>query len=363
MRAASIRAFVYIVALVALTATAPAEESRPPVRVGIAGLVHTHVHALLGRQAVGDIEIVGIAEPNADLARRYAQQHSFDMAIVSPKLEQMLERTRPEAVAAFNEISGHLEVVRACAPRGVHVMVEKPLAISLAEAHEMAALSRRHKTLLLTNYETTWYTSNAEAFRLVSEGALGRLRKVVVHDGHQGPKEIGVNAEFLEWLIDPERNGGGAITDFGCYGANLITRLMGNAKPQSVTAITQQLKPETYPDVDDEATILLRYPGMQGIIQASWNWPFPRKDMEVYGESGQAMCVDGSRIRTRLAGEATGRERMAPVLTAPHHDPGSISRRLSCAMVAEPQTSTKTIAKRKRVTMPFPSHEELNTSA
>ncbi|MEM8866184.1 MAG: Gfo/Idh/MocA family oxidoreductase [Planctomycetota bacterium] len=292
-----------------------------PVRVGVVGLVHTHVHAILGRAERGDIEIVGIAEPNTDLAHRYAEQHGYSRDLVSPTLEEMLEKVKPDAVTAFNTIHGHLEVVRVCAPRGVHVMVEKPLAVSLAHANEMAELARQHGILLLTNYETTWYASNAEALRLVRGNALGPLRKVVVHDGHQGPREIGVNDEFLEWLIDPTLNGGGALPDFGCYGANLITQLMQNEKPLSVTAITQQIKPEVYPEVEDEATILLRYPQMQGVIQASWNWPFARKDMEVYGETGLAICDDAKRMRVRLAGEPGAREVLAPPLPPPRDDP------------------------------------------
>ena len=86
---------------------------------------------------------------------------------------------------------------------------------------------------------------------------------------------------------DPVLNGGGALMDFGCYGADLITWLMDGQRPTSVTAVTQQLKPEVYPRVDDDATIILSYPHTQGVIQASWNWPIGRKDMDIYGVTGQ----------------------------------------------------------------------------
>ena len=109
------------------------------------------------------------------------------------------------------------------------------------------------------------------------------IRKMVAMDGHEGPKEINVGPEFFDWLTDPVRNGAGALFDFGCYGANLMTWLMDNQRPLTVTAMTQRIKPAIYPRVDDEATILVEYPKAQGIIQASWNWPFGRKDLEVYG--------------------------------------------------------------------------------
>jgi len=150
------------------------------------------------------------------------------------------------------------------------------------------------------NYETTWYRSNQAAYDLVHENAIGEIRKIVVHDGHQGPKEINVGPEFLAWLTDPKLNGGGALFDFGCYGADLATWLMDGRRPDSVTAVTQQIKPDVYLRVDDEATIILTYPHAQAIIQASWNWPFSRKDMEVYGQRGYAITVGRDTVRVRL---------------------------------------------------------------
>ena len=83
--------------------------------------------------------------------------------------------------------------------------------------------------------------------------------------------------------------------------------------------MTQQLQPKLYPKVDDEATIVLAYPAAQGIIQASWNWPFGRKDTYVYGERGYVYALDSRRVRTRR-GDAE-KETEAPDLPAPEHDP------------------------------------------
>jgi predicted dehydrogenase len=308
-------------ALLAAAAPAAAAGKEDRVRVVVAGLTHTHVHWILGRADRGDIEIVGIAEANRDLARRYTERHGLSMDLVHDDLEELLDRTRPDAVTAFGTIRDHLAVVELCAPRGIHVMVEKPLAVSLDHARRMATLARANGIHLLTNYETTWYGSNRRVYEMVhEEGSLGPIRKMVVHDGHAGPVKIGVNEEFLEWLIDPERNGAGALTDFGCYGADLMTWLMKGQRPLTVTAVTQHLQPDLYPKVDDEATIILTWPEAQGIIQASWNWPFSRKDTHVYGERGYVYALDGSRLQMRL-GE--GEERRAEVAPppAPHDDP------------------------------------------
>jgi predicted dehydrogenase len=306
------------------TTPAPSGNEKP-LRVGVAGLVHTHVHWILGREKRGDIEIVGIAEPNRELAQRYATQHGFSMDIVYPTIDEMLEKTKPEAVTAFNTIYGHLEVVEKCAPRGIHVMVEKPLAVSVAHARKMASLARKHGIHLLTNYETTWYGSNRAAKGLIEAEAavFGPIRKIVVHDGHPGPIEIGCNPEFLEWLTDPVLNGGGALTDFGCYGANLATWLMNGEKPASVVAVTQQIKPHLYPKVEDEATVVLTYPQAQAILQASWNWNYNRKDMEVYCRNGYAICPNRDELKIMRSEKEGATLQKAAAPPPPYDDPFS----------------------------------------
>ena len=198
---------------------AKAPKSASPVRIGVVGLTHSHVHGILSRKRdLGDIEIVGISEPNRDLAERYLKQHRLDQALWHEDLVSMLDKAKPEAVTVFTSTFAHHEVVQICAPRGIHVMMEKPLAVSMEHATAMAAAAEKHSVQLLVNYETTWYRSNHHAYSLAHESnQLGDLRKIVVHDGHQGPIEIGCNDEFLEWLTDPVLNGVGALTDFGCY--------------------------------------------------------------------------------------------------------------------------------------------------
>ncbi len=295
-----------------------------PVRLGIAGLSHDHVHWLFRRPAQHDIEIVGMAEADSALVDRYHKQYGIKLDQVYADLGEMLDATHPEVVAAFGSIYDHLQVVRACAPRGIHVMVEKPLAVSMEHARRIADLARQYNIEVLTNYETTWYSSNHTAYQMVhDENQIGQIRKVVVHDGHKGPKEIGCSAEFLKWLTDPVQNGGGAVIDFGCYGANLITWLMDNQLPKSVTAVLQTLKPDIYPKVDDEATIIVAYEHAQGIIQGSWNWPVGRKDMEIYGQIGYLHALDRTNIRYCLSDKDTEETRELNLRSAPFDEPFS----------------------------------------
>jgi predicted dehydrogenase len=310
MRSTSLLVSVFL--LTWLTAAPAQVQSRAadtptPLRVAIVGLVHGHVQGFLQQSLHNpEIEIVGIAEPNSELASQYARQYGFNPRVIFTDLEKMLEQAHPQAVLVYTNTYDHRRVVEICARHGVPVMMEKPLAVSLEDALAIQKAAQAGKIQVLVNYETTWYASNRAAYDLVKENALGEIRKVVVHDGHRGPKEIGVGPEFLTWLTDPKLNGAGALFDFGCYGADLMTWLMDGARPLTVTAVTQQIKPDIYPRVDDEATIILTYPKAQAIVQASWNWPFDRKDMEVYGQKGYVITVRRDDIRVRRGGEAGG---------------------------------------------------------
>ncbi|MBZ5856905.1 Gfo/Idh/MocA family protein [Flavihumibacter profundi] len=272
-----------------------------PVRLAVAGISHGHNSWLLSRKDDDLIHLVGIYESNRQLAEQMAQKYNLDKSLFFTDLSTMLEKVKPDGVLGFGPTNSHLSVVEACAPKGIPVMVEKPLATTAADANKMLALSKKYNTLVLTNFETSWYPVTEKAYQLAADTSfMGTIRKVVVHDGHMGPKEIGVQPWFFEWLTDPVKNGGGgALMDFGCYGANLMTYLMKGQIPQTVTCVTQQLKPAIYPKVDDEATIILTYPTAQCIIQASWSWPYHRKDMEVYGEAGYAISSTNKDMRIK----------------------------------------------------------------
>jgi predicted dehydrogenase len=305
------------------------------LRVGIVGLVHGHVEGFFQRSLHRpDIQIVGIAEADQQVASRYAAQFGLDHNLLFTGLEDMLRKTHPQAVLVYTSTYDHRRVVEICARNGVAVMMEKPLAVSAEDAYAIRDAAQKGKIAVLVNYETSWYRSNHAAYDLVHEKAIGDIRKVVVHDGHQGPKEIGVSPEFLAWLTDPKLDGGGALFDFGCYGADLMTWLMDGQRPMTVTAVTQQIKPEIYPRVDDEATIILTYPKAQAIIQASWNWPFDRKDMEVYGQTGYVITVRHDDVRERLQGKDEQLVAAKPV--APPYDDSLTLLRAVVLEKAEP---------------------------
>lgn len=293
-----------------------------PLRVVISGMVHGHLDGFLAETVKRtDLQIVGVAEPDRALFDAYAKKYALDAKLYHADLDGALEATHPSAVLVYTSTADHRRVVGICAKHTpglvqtgddakvtrLTVMMEKPLAVSAEDAHAIEDMAAKARMPVLVNYFTTWEPSRRAAYDVVEKGEIGGVRKVVSHDGHKGPKEIGVGPEFLGWLTDPKLNGGGALYDFGCYGADFMTWLMNGQRPLTVTAVTQQDKPEVYPNVDDEATIVLTYPKAQAILQASWNWPLAGATWKC--TERREPCLQGGAMRSRCATRETRRPR------------------------------------------------------
>jgi predicted dehydrogenase len=303
-----------------------------PLGVVIAGMVHGHVDGFLAAVVKGrDIEIEGIAEPDRALFDAYAKKYGLDGKLYHADLEEMLKSTATQVVLVYTNTLDHRKVVETCAryrarlnpqmrSEPFEVMMEKPLAVSAEDAHAIAKAAKETGMTVLVNYFTTWEPSRHAAHEMAMDGTIGDVRKMVAHDGHGGPKEIGVGPEFLGWLTDPKLNGGGALYDFGCYGVDFMTWLMGGERPLTVTAVTLQIKPDVYPKVDDDATVILTYPKAVGIVQGSWNWPFGRSDVEIYGKTGQVKTLGRDAVEVRKAGEKQTEKMEAPALKPPEND-------------------------------------------
>ncbi len=301
-----------------LSANALGESSPAPLRVAIVGLEHTHVRGFLEQfRNQHDAELVAIVEADKPLADRYEREFNLASNLFFSGLDEAIKATHPRALLVYTSIDKHRSIIEQGARHGMSVMVEKPLTLTLEDALAIRRVATEHKIHVLVNYETTWYGSNRAAYDLIKDGKLGALRRIVVHDGHPGPKAIGVPPEFLNWITDPARAGGGALYDFGCYGADLATWWMGGKAPLSVTAIAHTNDPSTYEHVDDDATIMLQYDKAQAVFMPSWNWPFNRKDAEVYGTNGYAITVGADRLRVRHANDDRETEHATEQLPPP----------------------------------------------
>lgn len=286
-------------------------------RIAIVGLDHDHVWGLLKDIAnEPQAELAAIAEPNHALVEKAKSQVPTSVRFYSDYV-QMLDDAKPEAVFVTTENDRHLAILRECAKRHIHYSTEKPMATNATDAREMERLAAKAGIKLMVNYWNAWVAPSHELFRRVNASEIGAVQRIVVQYGHQGPKEIGVSKEFGDWLYDPIKNGGGAIMDFGCYGAEWALWLKG--RPSRVYATTRKLKTNQHNQVDDDATIVLDYPDATISIEPSWDWPYGMDRVYVFGtkgsflgmhndlyfRAGDSVELDGQRVALAPVGHDT----------------------------------------------------------
>jgi predicted dehydrogenase len=273
-------------------------------KIAVVSMLHAHVWLHLGTMLKGDkVKLVGVSETLPELIDRATREDVIPQTqnvtrpgvpapLIFADWKKMIDQTKPDIVWAFTPTNGHVDVVRYCAPRGIHVIMEKPLAATLDEALEIQALARKHKILVLTNYGSTWQAAQYAAKAAIDAGEIGPVWRLHGMQGSGGPGDPKTSS-FAAWLADPVQNGGGALMDFGCYLALWSVGLKG--MPESVYATAQHMKPGTFPRVEDNATIILNYKDGLAILEASWDFPpAQRLGNEIYGTKGS---IVGNSIR------------------------------------------------------------------
>lgn len=287
-------------------------------KMAVAGLVHSHVWGHLGRMAKGDVaRLVGVAEANPELVAEGKKLTGPDVPYFDD-YRKMLAEAKPDIVWAFVENNRHLEIVQACAPRKIHVMFEKPLASSLKDALAIARLARQHGIQVMTNYQMAWWPANYAMKAQADGGAIGRVWRLRGIVGHGGPGSTGArNKYFFDWLTDPVKNGAGALVDFGCYNALWALWYMG--KPETVYAQVNQLRPETFPQVEDNSTLILHYKNGVALLEGSWDLPRSFQDLEVFGLQG-SLYLGGGKVELRK-GRGAAEEVTAPALPPERAEP------------------------------------------
>ncbi len=318
-------------ALGVLTPLLSAQSGSAKTRLAIVGLDHDHVWGLLKDiPKEPDAELVAIADPQPELVAKAKAEVPGSVKFYSDYVK-MLDEAKPEAVFVTTSNDRHLEILKECAKRRIHYSTEKPMAANAAQAREMEKTAREANIKLMVNYWNAWVAPTYGLYRRVKAGEIGPVQKLIVQYGHQGPKEIGVSKHFADWLYDPVKNGGGALIDFGCYGAEWALWLKG--RPSRVYAYTLTLKTEQHNKVDDDATILLEYTDAVAVLQASWDWAYDKGQAEVFGPKGSLLAT-GNMLLHRTAKSKVSAQTLdgepLELETLPHEKSNPVSYLVSC---------------------------------
>lgn len=296
-----------------LICLSPIANAQKKLNVCIAGLTHEGVADILDQYKNNRINLIGIAEPDKNLQKKFQYQFHLADSLFYTDLQKMLMVKEPDVVLAYNDVSKHLEVVKACAPLGILVMVEKPLAATLDQAEQMEMLVEKYHNRILTNYETTWYPSYQDVYNTVNLDSIGGIKKILINTGKTQTKE----QISLSSLTTPLADGSTVLNNFGCYGADVMTWFMRGLKPVAITVLTRDSKSEINSEATGDANIILEYPGVTGLIKTSWKEP--AHQLEVVGRKGNLYASGSSDIYTRTNINQANNRRATPI-KAPLND-------------------------------------------
>ena len=227
---------------------------RDPVRYAVVGLGHIAQVAVLPAfaHARANSVLAALVSDDAEKLRKLSAKYEVEHAWTYEELEANLRHRRIDAlyIALPNHL--HLEWTLKAARAGVHVLCEKPLALSEADCVRMIRTCATYQVRLMTAYRLHFERANLEAVRIVRSGRIGHPR---------------VFESVFTMTVDDEDNfrlrraaGGGPVWDVGLYCIN-AARYLFQAEPEEVFATTVEGTGRRFDEVEEAASAILRFPG------------------------------------------------------------------------------------------------------
>lgn len=260
------------------------------IRVGVLGLSHDHIwENLAALNESSDGVLVAAADPHPELQE---QVRSYGCERVFADYGELLDSVPLDAVYIYSDNRQGVDLALQAAARGLHMMIEKPMASSLAGADRIRGAARAAGVQLMINWPIAWRANVQYALKLVDAGRIGEVFQVNYRAAHAGPRELGCSPYFSEWLYDPRRNGAGALMDYCCYGAALACRMLG--LPSRVTAVSGRLRKPDLP-AEDNAVLIMQHARAISTSTASWTQIGHMSSYipMIYGSTGTLILQNG----------------------------------------------------------------------
>ncbi|MBI4551573.1 MAG: Gfo/Idh/MocA family oxidoreductase [Candidatus Latescibacteria bacterium] len=265
---------------------------------------HGHIFGLL-REAINCplAQVVGFADGEASNRDRVVRDYGLSHDQVFSDYRMLADRVKPDVVICCSPNAKHVEYVEDLAPRGVHVLIEKPFAARLGEVDRMIAAAARHGTYLMCNYPVAWQPSMRRAYDLVQAGTIGRVFQIALRGGHAGPTGKLPAEEMRKfWWYRPEL-GGGVLLDYCCYGAFIASWFLGKL-PRKVMGMAMTIDRPV--EADDNAALLVQYDDALCMFGATWTRPAEYGNPfgpVINGLNGSLSFLSGDDLRLALPGK------------------------------------------------------------
>ena len=236
------------------------------------------IHVECYHRFIPEAEVVAVYARNRDKAQAFAEKHHI--AQFYDDLEKVIQESGCEVVDICLPNFLHAKVTLLAAAAGKHVIIEKPLAVTLEEADAMIAACKENKVKLMYAEELCFAPKYERARRLVQEGAVGEIYMLKNSEKHSGPHS--------DWFYDVNQAGGGVLMDMGCHALGWFRWMLGNAPVKSVYATMNTVLHQGRTQGEDNSVVIVEFENnVTCIAEDSWAKHGGMDDRsEIYGTGG-----------------------------------------------------------------------------
>ncbi|TDE15869.1 Gfo/Idh/MocA family protein [Jiangella asiatica] len=264
----------------------------------VIGLASDHAWSMAaGLLSTGKVTVAAVVDDGDHLRARACD--TFGPVPAYRCLAQVPDDARFDVALVCSDNRAKAEVVPWCVARGSHVYMDKPLAATGTGAQAVAeavARSADAGTRVMVAFHTVFDGVHDEARQLVADGALGRVYLARGVAGHGGLREGGVSDDFVDWLVDPARGGGGTFIDQACYLLDTFMDQLGDTIVEvDGTAVNLGERDYLPASVEDVSLATLRFAGgAVGVVDTKWHQvgPSPLR-LSYHGTGGTLIDVGG----------------------------------------------------------------------
>lgn len=228
---------------------------------------------------VAHSELVAVMRRDEAKAKDFAQRHGVQRYYTSA--EELLADPEVNAVYIATPPHVHLPLAKQAAEAGKHILLEKPMALSVAECEQITAACKENNVQLIIAYYRRYFPMVRMMKKLLDSGAIGRpVRARALHTGYYKPPVDGERS----WLTDPAVSGGGFMMDAGIHRFDLFAHFFGKAIDVSAFSDTVHFDFE----VDDSSTVIIRFEnGVHATAEFNWNVGVALDEFEISGTKGR----------------------------------------------------------------------------
>lgn len=238
----------------------------------------TDIHMESYHRFVPEAEVVAVYARDIDKAKAFAEKYHIPNWY--DDLDNIIQNSGCEVVDICLPNFLHYEATLKAAIAGKHIIIEKPLAITIEQADEMITACKKAGVKLMYAEELCFAPKYERVRQLVNEGAIGDIYMLKQAEKHSGPHS--------DWFYDINLSGGGVLMDMGCHAIAWFRWMLKNAKAESVYATMSTVLHKGRTKAEDNSVVIIEFEnGVTAIAENSWAKHGGMDDKsEVYGTGG-----------------------------------------------------------------------------